>query len=557
MLQELDIESYAVVERLRVPFHPGLNVLTGETGSGKSIVVDSLSLLLGARASVDVVRGGARKARVSGRFDPPRDSAAIARLADSGIDLDGDELIVERQVLASGKSRAYVNGSPVTVALLRDLAPHLGDIHGQHQQQTLLAPPLQLHLLDSFGECLSDVEALREVYRRWRSSQKALYSLKAGERDRLHRIDLLRYQFEEIRDAAPLAGEDEELHRERSRLGNVERLRQAGFEAYGALYDSPASASSLVKSASSALESIGSLDERFQPFAESLEDARSTVDDVAFELRAYLEKLDADPRRLEAVENRLAELERLQRKYGPSLRDVLDFASRAEDELASLGRSDAEIERLEGAVSEAAAEYASHAADLSLARRRAAERLEEKADRELSDLALASSRFVVGLERLDSPGPTGAERATLLFSANPGQPLRPLRNVASGGELSRIALAVKTCLDETASAGAYLRTLVFDEIDTGVGGSVAEAIGLRLSRLAAGSQVLCVTHVPQVACFADAHFHVAKTVTGDSTSATVAQLSHSERVEELARMLSGAEVTAAALENARQLLRPR
>lgn len=557
MLQELDIESYAVVERLRMPFHPGLNVLTGETGSGKSIVVDSLALLLGARASVDIVRSGARKARVSGRFDPPRDSPAIARLADSGIDLDGDELIVERQVLASGKSRAYVNGSPVTVALLRELAPHLGDIHGQHGQQTLLSPPLQLQLLDSFGKCVSDVDALREVHRRWRSSQEALRNLRAGERDRLHRIDLLRYQAEEIRDAAPLAGEDEELDRERSRLGNVERLRQAGFEAYGALYDSPTSASSLVKTASSALESIGSLDECFQQFAESLEDARSTVDDVAFELRGYLEKLDADPSRLEAVEDRLAELDRLKRKYGPALQDVLEFASRAEDELTSLGRSDAEIERLEGTVAEAAAEYASRAAALSRSRHRAAARLAEKAERELSDLALASSRFVVGLDELDSPGPTGTERATLLFSANPGQPLRPLRNVASGGELSRIALAVKTCLEETASAGAYLRTLVFDEIDTGVGGIVAEAIGLRLSRLASGNQVLCVTHVPQVACFADAHFHVAKTVTGESTSATVAQLSVSERVKELARMLSGAEVTAAALENARQLLRPR
>ena len=557
MLQELDVESYAVVKRLRVPFHPGLNVLTGETGSGKSIVVDSLSLLLGARASVDIVRSGARKARVSGRFDPPRDPAAVARLGESGIDLDGDELIVERQVLASGKSRAYVNGSPVTVALLRDLAPHLGDIHGQHEQQTLLSPPLQLRLLDSFGKCVPDVDALRAVHRRWRSSEEALRLLKAGERDRLHRIDLLRYQADEIRDTAPLVGEDEDLDRERSRLGNVERLRQAGFEAYRALYDAPASASSLVKSASSALESIGSLDECFQQFSESLEDARSTVDDVAFELRAHLEKLDADPDRLELVEDRLAELERLKRKYGPSLQDVLEFASRAERELVSLGRSDAEIERLEGTVSEAAAEYAGRAAVLSGARHRAAERLAAKTERELSELALASSRFVVGLEERDSPGPDGTERATLLFSANPGQALRPLRQVASGGELSRVALAVKTCLEETASAGAYLRTLVFDEIDTGVGGSVAEAIGLRLKRLASGNQVLCVTHVPQVACFADAHFHVEKTVTGDSTSATVAQLSVPERVEELARMLSGAEVTAAALENARQLLRSR
>ncbi len=555
MLHELDIESYAVVERLRVPFHAGLNVLTGETGSGKSIVVDALALLLGARASADVVRAGARKARVSGRFDPPRDQAAVARLSSSGIDCDGDELIVERQVLASGNSRAYLNGSPVTVRLLRDLAPHLADIHGQHQQQTLVSPALQLRLLDSHAGCDPDVDALRAVYRRWRASEEALERLRGSEQERLRRIDLLRYQVTEVRDAAPQVEEDEGLASERDRLANVETLRQSGFEAYGALYDSASSASSLVKLASDSLASIGSVDERFDRFAESLEDARSTIDDVAFELRAYLENLEADPERLEAVEDRLSTLDKLKRKYGPSLQDVLEFAERSAEELAILDRSDAEIERLEAAVTVAAAEYARRSSDLSRKRALAAEELAACTERELCDLALARSRFVIGLERTVSPGANGFDRAALLFSANPGQPLRPLGQVASGGELSRVALALKTCLGQTVDAGAYRRALVFDEIDTGVGGSVAEAIGRRLQRLSAGDQVLCVTHLPQIACLADAHFHVSKTETGDSTTAEVMELAVTEREEELARMLSGAEVTAAALENARQLMR--
>jgi DNA repair protein RecN (Recombination protein N) len=557
MLHELDIESYAVVERLRIPFHAGLNILTGETGSGKSIMVGSLALLLGARASVDVVRAGTRKARVSARFDFPRDRAAVARLSASGIDCEGDELIVERQVLASGKSRAYLNGSPVTVGLLRDLAPHLGDIHGQHEQQTLVSPALQLRLLDSFIGCARDVDALGTIHRRWRASDQALGRLRGNEQERLRRIDLLRYQVAEIRDTAPQLDEDEELDGERARLANVERLRQCGFEAYGALYDSNSSASSLIKSAADSLASVGSVDDRFDQFAKSLEDARSTVDDVAFELRAYLEKLEADPDRLEAVEDRLSALDKLKRKYGPSLQDVLEFAERSTKELALLNRSDAEIERLESEVAAAGAEYARRAGALSRKRALGAERLAARTEGELRDLALARSRFVIGLKNTRSPAANGLDRAALLFSANPGQPLRPLGQVASGGELSRVALALKTCLEQTVDAGLYRRTLVFDEIDSGVGGSVAEAIGRRLQRLSAVNQVLCVTHLPQIACLADAHFHVSKTETGDSTAAAVVELSVAERVEEVARMLSGAEVTAAALENARQLLRDR
>ena len=555
MLHELDIANYAVVERIRVPFRAGLNVLTGETGSGKSIVVGSLALLLGARASVDLVRSGASKARVSGRFDPPSDRGTAERLARSGIDLDGDELILERQVLATGKSRAYVNGTPVTVALLRELAPHIGDIHGQHEQQTLLSPALQLRLLDSYAGCEPAARALRAVHRHWRDSEESLRRLQGSVQERLRRIDLLRYQLAEIRDAEPVAGEDQDLERELDVLANVGDLRQCGFEAYGALYDSSSSATSQLKAAAVALFAGPATNERFGAFADRLDEARSAVDDVAFELRAYLERLEADPRRLEAVDGRLDVLRKLKRKYGPSLDDVLAFATRCEVELAALDRRDREVERLEAEVAGAAEEFCRRAGELTQARREAAASLSGRAAEELRDLALANSRFEIAMERLPSPSAQGVDRVSFLFSANPGQPRRPLRQVASGGELSRVALAVKTCLEPEAAGGPFRRTLVFDEIDSGVGGRVAESIGRRLKGLSAGSQVLCVTHLPQIACFADAHFHVSKFQDGERTAANVAELSRTERTEEIARMLSGTELSSAALENARQLLR--
>jgi len=554
MLHELDIEGYAVVERLRVPFQPGLNLLTGETGSGKSIVVDCLALLFGARASAEVVRTGVRRARVSGIFDVPQGPEVLARLAQSGIEIDGD-LIIERQVLSSGKSRAYVNGAPATVALLRDLAQHLGDIHGQHEQQTLLSAASQLRMLDSFAGTSPEVDGIGQVYRQWRACGDALERLRGNEQERLQRVDLLRYQAGEIRETGPEPGEDDQLYAERQRLGNVERLRQRCFEAYGAVYDSPTSASAQVKSAAGSLSSVGSVDERLQRLAESLEEARATVDDVAFEVRSYLERLEANPDRQEQVEERLASLEKLKRKYGPSLASVLAYADSAEAELASLDRSDREIERLGGELDAASRQYADRSSALSRKRQSAACELAARVMRELGDLALEKARFEIRVEASEDWGPHGLDRVAFLFSANPGQPVRPLAQVASGGELSRVALALKTCLLKTVRTGSYRRALVFDEIDTGVGGSVAAAIGRRLKQLAAGSQLLCVTHLPQIAGFADAHFQVAKAEVGGRATATVTELAEPHRVEELARMLSGDQVTDAALENARELLR--
>jgi DNA repair protein RecN (Recombination protein N) len=555
MLQELDIESYAVVDRLRVEFHSGLNLLTGETGSGKSIVVDSLALLFGARASADVVRAGASKARICGRFECPAGVAAQLPLEGGGRDSEDEELILERHVLASGKSRAYINGSPATLAKLRQLAAHLGDIHGQHEQQTLLSPAAQLRMVDLYAGLGDQASALRTAHQKWTQCTQALSRVKGDEQERLHRLDLLRYQSEELFRAAPLVGEDEILDRERKLLANAEDLRKSAFAAFDSLYDSSESASARVKSASADLDQIGHIDRSLAELAERLDEARATVDDVAFELQAYLGRIEADPARLEEVEERLAALDRLKRKYGPSLTEVLAFQQRINDELALLDSSDQQIETLERAVEEAAADYTGRAHELSGARCKGAKALAEQTKAELRDLALPKAEFVVAINTGDTWTETGTDRAAILFSANPGQSARPLGQVASGGELSRVALALKTVLQAATNHGEHRRTYVFDEIDTGVGGGVAEAIGRRLGQLSRHSQILCVTHLPQIACFADAHFYVSKSDESSRTTASVQHLSASGRVDEVARMLSGSEVSEAALANAKELLR--
>jgi DNA repair protein RecN (Recombination protein N) len=555
MLQELDIDSYAVVDRLRVEFHSGLNLLTGETGSGKSIVVDALALLFGARASADVVRAGASKARICGRFECPASVAAQLPLEDGGHDSEDDELILERHVLASGKSRAYINGSPATLAQLRQLAAHLGDIHGQHEQQTLLSPAAQLRMVDVYAGLGDQAGAVRTAHQKWTQCAQALSRVKGDEQERLHRLDLLRYQSEELFRAAPVAGEDEILDRERKLLANAEDLRKSAFAAFDSLYDSSESASARIKSAAADLEQIGDIDRSLAELAERLEEARATVDDVAFELQAYLGRIEADPARLEEVEERLAALDRLKRKYGPSLAEVLAFQKRVNDELALLDSSDQQIETLERAVEEAAADYARSAKKLSGARREGAKALASQTKAELRDLALPKAQFVVAIDTIETWTEAGTDRAAILFSANPGQPARPLGQVASGGELSRVALALKTVLQAAADHGEHRRTYVFDEIDAGVGGGVAEAIGRRLGRLSRQGQILCVTHLPQIACFADAHFYVSKSDDSSHTTAAVRHLSAGGRVDEVARMLSGAKVSEAALANAKELLR--
>ena len=560
MLLELDIENYAVVDKLRVRFDRGLNLLTGETGSGKSIVVDALSLLLGARATADVIRPGHKQARISGVFEVG-DSPELKEFLDTTpLELDQGELIVDREVLESGKSRAYLNGRVVTLAVLRELAPLLGDIHGQHEQQNLFSARVQLQMLDSFAKTSELAGQVAAHYAGWRKLGKRLEELRGNEQEKLRLLDLYGFQHREIQDAKLAPDEEAKLEQERSLLGNLEQVKQAAASAYDHIYDSSVSAATQLKAARRAVEELVRFELSFQAIAETLASSQANIEDAAFELRGYLDRLDPDPSRLAEIEDRLDLMHRLKRKYGGTLEEVLLYGSDAGNRLEELRSSDAAIAQVEKEQQQAAENYLKHSAKLSKRRRTAADKLEQRVERELGELAMERARFQVGFEpaKTGSAGwsAQGVDRIRFLVSANPGQPPRPLAQVASGGELSRITLALKTCLTPDAgSEDPTPRTLVFDEIDSGVGGRVAEALGRRLEALASSNQVLCVTHLPQVAGFAKAHFFVDKHEQDGQTVASVARLSEKQRIAELARMLSGETITTAALRHAKQILK--
>ena len=558
MLHELHIESYAVVAELRVGFERGLNLLTGETGSGKSIVVDALGLLLGGRAEAGAIRAGADKARVSGRFELTATPELLQLLAEAGHELEDGELLIERVLQANGKSRAYVNGRPAPAALLKDLAEHLGDIHGQHDQQQLFSTQAQLEMLDAHAGAAELKAAIGEAWREWRELAKKLAELRGAERDRLKLLDLYRFQLKEIEGAKLQPGEDEQLEQERRKLLNVARLQESAAAAYDALYDSGQSAAAQLKAANLALEELSRFDTAFEGQLKSLTEARAVIEDAAFELQGYLDDLEADPARLDALEERLATIERLRRKYGKTLAEVIAYGAEIAAKVSQLDDVDQTAERIEKRRAAAAGRYRELARELSAKRRAAAAGLAELVRGELASLAMERARFEVAFEDGEEEErwtARGWDRIRFEFSANAGQPLKPLAQVASGGELSRVTLALKSgLLAKSPGEGGVSRTLVFDEVDTGVGGRVAEAIGRRLKKLAAGSQVLCVTHLPQIAGFADAHYFVEKMESKTNTYASLVRLDERERVKELARMLSGSQVTAAALENAAQLI---
>lgn len=559
MLLELNAENYAVVEKLRVRFHRGLNLLTGETGSGKSIIVDALSLLLGARASSDVIRSDSRRARVAGVFEVDHGLTGKGSLSQAGIEPEDGELIVEREILANGKSRAYVNGRVVTLGALRELAAALADIHGQHEQQRLFSARAQLDMLDAFAGTAPQLAEVAEIYREWRAAADRLGELRNNQQERLRLLDLYRFQHREIAEAKLDASERQTLERERDVLSNIERVLESAARAYDALYDAEDSATAQLAAAQRDVEELSRFDTDAAAWRSPLESARASVDDVALDLRSYRDRLEPDPRKLAEIEDRLALIERLCRKYGPTLTEVIAYGQEVERRHADLESSDEQIERIEAAQAESATRYAARAAALSKKRQQASKRLSKLVEKELASLAMEKAVFQVDFGPPEGApwSPSGIDKVRFLISANRGQPPRPLADVASGGELSRIALALKTCLLPTllVEANAIPRTLVFDEIDSGIGGRVAESVGRRLHDLARSHQVLCVTHLPQVAGFADAHYHVQKREGKTAAFATLSELSEPERVAELARMLSGENVTASAVEHAQEMLK--
>jgi DNA repair protein RecN (Recombination protein N) len=561
VLLELVVENYAVVERVRVQFHAGLNLLTGETGSGKSIVVDALGLILGGRASADMVRSDTERARVAAIFEAPHEPVLLELLERAGAPVEDGELLIEREILAGGKSRAFLGNRPVTVALLREIALFLGDIHGQHEQQQLFSSAAQLDSLDEFAGLGNQRSEVADLFRRWRGIESDLEELKRSEQEKLRMSDLWSFQRKEIDAAALRPGEDAQLEQERVVLRNVAKLQENANSAYTALYEAEESVSSQLRTALKKLEDLARIDGSLQRVVETLGSAAIGVDEASDAIRDYLDKLEADPKRLDEVEARLALIERLKRKYGSSLDEVLAFLEDVRSKMEAIETAGERRAKLEQELAQASAAYAQCAAALTKARKAGAEKLAKKVETELDSLALESAVFRVEV-REAAWSQEGADRVEFLISANAGEEPRALDKVASGGELSRIALALKTSLGHAGRAtgvpratNAVSRTLVFDEIDSGIGGGVAEAVGRRLKKLAAVNQVLCVTHLAQVASFADHHYSVEKREVKGRTVAEIEELTGEARTREIGRMLSGQKVTAEALKHAEQLIR--
>jgi DNA repair protein RecN (Recombination protein N) len=549
MLLELTVENYAVVEKVRVRFHRGLNLLTGETGSGKSIVVDALALLLGGRAAAEMVRTGAERARIAGIFE------VEARGLPEGVEAEDGELIIEREILANGKSRAFAGGRPVTAALLKDLARSLGDIHGQHDQQQLFSGSVQREMLDAFADASEQLMEVAVLYAGWSAATEELAEFDRTAQEKLRQADLWSFQRNEIEAVNPQLGEDLQLENERRVLRNVVRLQETAGAAYAALYEDPESVATQLHTVVKRLEDLGRIDESMREVVTALEPARIAVDEASHALSHYLGKLEADPARLEETETRLAALEKLRRKYGTTLDEVIAFHHDVSRNLSAVESSGERRAALAKEVAALTTSYESAAGRLSALRREAARRLAKSVASELASLAMEKTRVEIRVTPAEW-SPTGADAVEILISPNVGEELKPLEKIASGGELSRVALALKTCIAPArAEKHAIPRTLVFDEVDSGVGGSAAEAVGRRLKKLAGSAQVLCVTHLAQIAGFAEHHYYVEKHAERGRTVTTIEELEGAARTREIGRMLSGERVTPEALRHAEQLIR--
>ena len=556
MLVELRAENYAVIDHAIAVFGPGLNLLTGETGAGKSILVDALALLMGGKSSAEVVRHGADKAVVSCVFESTANAEQI--LEENGIDSGGNDVILRREILSSGKGRVFVNNQPATVAVLRQLAPELALVHAQSESLSSFDQGQQRALLDRFGGISTD--SVSEAHARWRDASARLDELLLGEQDRLRMVDLWSYQRKEIEAARLEPGEDETLETEKRVLANSEKLYAAAIGAFEQLYEGGSSAEVALRAALRNVEELARYDARFTEAAQQLASARAILGDVSSSLRDYAEGIDASPERLAEIEDRLALLDRLKRKYGKTVAEVISFGEEVARKLAEVEDRDEIIKVLRKALDEAAKAYQAAAQALTAERRAAAHKLGKLAEAQINSLAM-KVRFEVAVTAAElQPHWTacGWDQVEYRIATNPGEPLKPLHEIASGGEMSRVMLALKVSVEEGAvkpkKKTPTPRTLVFDEIDIGIGGRAAEAVGQKLKSLSRGQQVLCVTHLPQIAAFADQHFLIDKREADGRTKTQIRLLDDRARTHEVARMLSGATVTDTSLQHAAQMI---
>jgi DNA repair protein RecN (Recombination protein N) len=567
VLAELRLENYAVIDNVVIGFESGLNLLTGETGAGKSILIDALGLLLGEKASSDVIRTGAERAVVAAVFES---DGAAARSIESiletnGLDAENGSLILRREIAPGGKGRVFINNQPATVAVLKQIAPHLAVIHAQNESILNFDAAARQDLLDAYAGV--DLKEVSSAFARWKEIRGRIAELEQDEQDRMRLLDLWNFQCREIEVARLRSGEDEELEAEKRVLANAEKIYGAAINAFDLLYEGNGSTSSSLRAAQKHLEELVRYEPKFQEALAALESARISVEDVGATLRDYAGGIQASPERLAEIEERLALLDRLKRKYGPTLEQVIAYGEETRRKVSEMENKDQVLLELRAKLAVAAQDCLKAARILSRKRQDAGRKLEKLVEAEINDLAMRVS-FRIAVEENEDEAhwtPSGINQVVYRISTNAGETLRPLEQIASGGELSRVMLALKASVEAGANPAAdstkkkksasAQRTLVFDEIDAGIGGRAAEAVGKKLKALSKGNQVLCVTHLPQIATFADHHYVIEKRESSGRAKTTVRQITGEERTEEVARMLSGAKLTETSRKHAEQMIR--
>lgn len=566
MLTLLKIRNIALIEALEVEFGPGLNLLTGETGSGKSIIVDSLGALTGERVSADLIKDGEQSATIEGLFALSDKKQLSEIFEESGVELDDNELIIRRELSLTGKNRVFINNQLVTQGFLKRIGSWMVDIHGQGEQASLFDPDTHIEMLDTFAGVDAELERTAEAYRQWSSTKRELSALRQDESDKLQLLDILRFQVEEIRRANLKPGEDSELDEEKRRLNNVEKLSGLSDDVYSLTYEHDDSTLTTLDKAARKVDELAEFDSRFAGYREPLETARAVIEDLAATARDFRDHLEFSPTRLEEIEDRLAEISRLTRKYGGTIETVFDHLAESEKRLENIETAEFREGQLVKKLAAECEVFIAAAMVLHDKRIEAATRFSKEVETNLKAVALEKAKFEVRIESSGRSVPPavasgsdqpdvnfsarGFDRVEFFFSANPGESPKPLAKVASGGEASRLMLILKTTA-KTDDAG---KSAVFDEIDAGIGGRVAEAVGRKLKQLALGQQVLCVTHQPQVASLADNHFVVEKTMSRNKTSVAIRQLNDEERVDEIARMLAGEKITESARTHALEMI---
>ncbi len=566
VLSELRLENYAVIDNVVVEFASGLNLLTGETGAGKSILIDALGLLLGEKASSDVIRTGAERAVVSAVFES--EGAALRAIGEilesNGLDAEDVSLIVRREIAPGGKGRVFINNQPATVSVLKQIASHLAVIHAQNESIVHFDATARQALLDGYAGI--ELQAVADAFANWKQIRGRIAELERNEQDRMRLLDLWNFQFREIDEARLQHGEDERLETEKRVLANAEKIYSAAMNAFDLLYEGSASTSSSLRAAQKQVEELARYEPKFQEVLGALETARITVEDVGATLRDYAGGIQASPERLAELEDRLVLVDRLKRKYGPALEQTIAFAEDVRRKLAEMENKDEILRELRAKLAASAEEYKNAARSVSRKRTEAARKLEKLVEAEINDLAMRGS-FRIAVEENEAEQhwtSSGINEVTYRIATNVGETMRPMEQIASGGELSRVMLALKASVETGANlaglagkkkSAAAQRTLVFDEIDTGIGGRAAEAVGKKLKALSKSSQVLCVTHLPQIATFADQHYLIEKRESSGRTKTTVRLITGEERTEEVARMLSGAKLTETSRKHAEQMIK--